>query len=92
MITKLQRSAEFARKLGDLPEQIRKKAHKQLKFLMQDFWYPSLHTEKLKGETYEGEPVWSLRVDRKHRIKFIIRKEESAYFLITIGKHDIYRK
>ena len=92
MITKLQRSAEFARKLRGLPEQVRKKAHKQLKFLMQDFWHPSLHTEKLEGETYEGEPVWSLRVDRKHRIKFIIRKEKSAYFLITIGKHDIYRR
>jgi mRNA-degrading endonuclease RelE of RelBE toxin-antitoxin system len=92
MITKLQRSEEFARKLRGLPEQIRKKAHKQLKFLMQDFWYPSLHTEKLEGETYAGEPVWSLRVDRKHRIKFIVRKEENAYFLITIGKHDIYRR
>jgi mRNA-degrading endonuclease RelE of RelBE toxin-antitoxin system len=92
MITKLQRSAEFARKLRGLPEQVRKKAYKQLKFLMQDFWHPSLHTEKLEGETYEGEPVWSLRVDRKHRIKFIIRKEEGAYFLITIGKHDIYRR
>jgi mRNA-degrading endonuclease RelE of RelBE toxin-antitoxin system len=92
MITKLQRSVEFARKLRGLPEQVQKKARKQLKFLMQDFWYPSLHTEKLEGESYEGEPVWSLRVDRKHRIKFIIRKAESAYFLITIGKHDIYRR
>lgn len=92
MITKLQRSAEFARKLRGLPEQVRKKAYKQLKFLMQDFRHPSLHTEKLEGETYEGEPVWSLRVDRKHRIKLIIRKEEGAYFLITIGKHDIYRR
>jgi mRNA-degrading endonuclease RelE of RelBE toxin-antitoxin system len=92
MINKLQRSAEFARNLRKLPREVRARARKQLKLLMQDFWYPSLHTEKLEGETYKGQPVWSIRVDRKHRIKFIIRKEEQAYYLIAIGKHDIYRR
>lgn len=65
---------------------------KQLDFLLQDFNYPSLHTEKLKGDTFAGQDIWSIRVDRNHRIKFIIRKEESVYFLIAIGTHDIYRR
>jgi len=92
MISKLQRSRQFLRNLRKLSPQVHEKVRKQLKLLMQDFWYPSLHTEKLRGETFGGEDVWAIRVDRDHRIRFIIRKEENAYFLIAIGKHDIYRR
>jgi len=92
MIDRLQRSREFARDLQKLSPQVRKKVRKQLELLLQDFRYPSLHTEKLQGATFAGKDVWSIRVDRDHRILFIIRKEESAYFLIAVGKHDIYRR
>ena len=92
MISKLQRSRQFLRNLRKLSPQVHEKVRKQLKLLMQDLWYPSLHTEKLRGETFGAEDVWAIRVDRDHRIKFIIRKEENAYFLIAIGKHDIYRR
>jgi len=34
----------------------------------------------------------NLRKLSPQSIKFIIRKEENAYFLIAIGKHDIYRR
>jgi mRNA-degrading endonuclease RelE of RelBE toxin-antitoxin system len=92
MINKLQRSQEFVRSLQKLSPQVHKKVRKQLKLLLQDFWYPSLHTEKLQGATFAGQDVWSIRVDRDHRILFIIHKEENAYFLIAVGKHDIYRR
>ena len=92
MIDKLQRSREFARDLQKLSPQVCGKVRKQLRLLLQDFRYPSLHTEKLQGATFAGEDVWSIRVDLDHRILFIIRQEESAYFLIAVGKHDIYRR
>lgn len=92
MIDKIQASEEFIRGLRELPPEIRKKVHKQLRLLLQDFRYPSLHTEKLQGASFAGEDVWSIRVDRAHRILFIIHKEENAYFLIAVGKHNIYRR
>jgi mRNA-degrading endonuclease RelE of RelBE toxin-antitoxin system len=89
---RIQASDEFLRSLRKLSPQVRKKVRKQLVFLLQDFNYPSLHTEKLKGDTFAGQDIWSIRVDRNHRIKFIIRKEENVYFLIAIGTHDVYRR
>ena len=92
MTNKLQPSREFVRNLQKLSPQVRKKVRKQLELLLQDFRYPSLHTEKLQGATFAGKNVWSIRVDRNHRVLFIIRKEEDAYYLIAVGKHDIYRR
>ena len=92
MTNKLQPSREFVRNLQKLSPQVRKKVRKQLELLLQNFRYPSLHTEKLQGATFAGENVWSFRVDRNHRVLFIIRKEEGAYYLISVGKHDIYRR
>ncbi len=92
MINKIKVSREFIRDLAKLSPQVRKKVRQRLKLLLQDFGYPSLHTEKLQGAVFAGEDVWSIRVDRNHRILFVIRKEENAYFLIAVGKHDIYRR
>ena len=92
MINKIKASREFIRNLEKLSPQVRKKARKRLQLLLRDFRYPSLHTEKLQGATFAGKDVWSIRVDRNHRILFIIRKDENAYFLISVGKHDIYRR
>lgn len=91
-IKSIQASAAFIRDLEKLPPPVRKKARKQLNLLLQDFQYPSLHTEKVRGATFAGEDVWSIRVDRDHRILFTIRKEEKAYFLIAVGTHDVYRR
>ena len=92
MTNKLQPSREFVRNLQKLSPQVRKKVRKQLELLLQNFRYPSLHTEKLQGATFAGKNVWSIRVDRNHRVLFIIHKEEDAYYLIAVGKHDIYRR
>jgi mRNA-degrading endonuclease RelE of RelBE toxin-antitoxin system len=91
-IDKIRASKQFTRDLEKLSPQVRKKVHKQLNLLLQDFRYPSLHTEKLQGATFADEDVWSIRAGRNHRILFTIRKEENAYFLIAVGKHDIYRQ
>jgi len=92
MIDRIQASKEFIRSLEKLSPQVRKKIRKRLELLLQDFRYPSLHTEKLQGAAFTGNDVWSIRVDRNYRILFIIHKEENAYFLIAVGKHDIYRQ
>jgi mRNA-degrading endonuclease YafQ of YafQ-DinJ toxin-antitoxin module len=91
-IKRLQASKTFTRNLENLSSQVRKKVRKQLNLLLQDFRYPSLHTEKVQGATFAGEDVWSIRVDRDHRILFTIRKEEKAYFLVAVGTHDVYRR
>jgi mRNA-degrading endonuclease RelE of RelBE toxin-antitoxin system len=91
-VSRIQASAAFTRDLEKLSPQVRKKARKQLNLLLQDFRYPSLHTEKVQGATFAGEDVWSIRVDREHRILFTIRKEEKAYFLVAVGTHDVYRR
>jgi len=82
-------SDKFKHNLKSLPKRIRKKAYKQLSFLQTDFWYPSLHTEKIKGMTFQGRDVWAIRIDRKHRITFVVKKEENVYYLLEAGKHDI---
>ena len=89
---KLQRSETFVKSLRSLPRETQAKVRKQLNLLLQDFHHPSLHTEKLEGEVFASEDVWSIRIDYKYRLKFIIRKEEDAYFLIAVGKHDVYRR
>lgn len=82
---KLQYSDEFKANYKALPEKIQKKVEKQLGFLLKDFRYPSIHTKKIQGQ----ENRWEIRIDRKYRLVFDIDKEEKAYRLIRVGKHDI---
>lgn len=45
-------SERFKRAFKPLPQNIKEKFAKQLKYLLKDFHYPSLHTKKISG--YEG--------------------------------------
>ncbi|MBS4028799.1 MAG: hypothetical protein KGZ58_09185 [Ignavibacteriales bacterium] len=80
-------SPEFEQSVASLPLAVRKKIPKTLKFFQQNFWHPSLHTEKLEGRMFVGKPIWSIRIDRTYRISFSIFKERESIFLINVSKH-----
>lgn len=84
---KISRSNRFKKQFNRLPLALQLKVKKQTEFLLQDFWYPSLHTEKLEGQFFMGYDVWSIRVDLEYRIHFVILKEKDTYFFIEISKH-----
>ncbi|OGN03929.1 MAG: hypothetical protein A2831_02410 [Candidatus Yanofskybacteria bacterium RIFCSPHIGHO2_01_FULL_44_17] len=71
-----------------MPTVIKRKAEKQEKLFRENPYHPSLRTEKLEPQ---GRQMWSLRVDRKHRIIFRFIDKNNVLFL-TIGPHDwIYK-
>ena len=79
---------EFQKRYRKLPAVIQKKAEKQEKIFRQNFFHPSLHTEKLNPKNRE---VWSFRIDKSYRILFRFLDRNTALFL-TVGPHDwIYK-
>jgi len=63
------------------------KVDRAIDLLLEDFQYPSLHTEKLEGQSFMGHDVCSVRLDLEYKIHFVIIKDENIYFLIEISKH-----
>jgi len=55
-------TAEFEKRLKELPPAVQKKAEKQEKLFRQNPFHPSLHTEKLEPK---GKQVRGFRIDRK---------------------------
>jgi mRNA-degrading endonuclease RelE of RelBE toxin-antitoxin system len=81
---------EFVKQLRKLPKNIQLRAVKQEALFRENFFYPSLHTEKL---ILRSKELWSIRVDKKYRIilRFAGDDAELVYFL-AIGEHDwIYK-
>ncbi len=79
-------TSEFKRSYQKLPDRIRKKVKKQLKFLEMNPKHPSLRIHRLDGE-------WEFYVDMGYRCLF--HKEGNKYILLTVGTHrivDRYRK
>ena len=67
----------------DLPDEVRDRVDKQLKFLLEDLRYPSLGAKKMKGR----EDIWEARVSEAYRFTFQI--EDEYYLLRRVGTHDI---
>ncbi len=65
-----------------LPSPIKKKAHKQLKFLITDASHPSLRLKKMPGR----EGVWEARIDYHWRMTF--QKEGDTLIVRKLGPHD----
>lgn len=78
----IRESENYKRQFEDLPEFIKKKCLKKLMLLKENFFYPSLHTKKKKGE----EDRWEARIDYHYRISF--RKSGEVLFLQSVGPHD----
>lgn len=65
-----------------LPLSIRKKAEKQLRFLVKDMYYPSLRTKRVSGRM----DIWEARIDYHYRMTF--QKENDVIIIRAIGPHD----
>lgn len=75
---------EFKKRYQRLPQIIQEKVDKQIGFLRENPFHPSLHTEKLNPKSRQ---VWSFRIDRTYRgmFKFI---EGDHIVLMTVGTHN----
>lgn len=71
----------FLDELDSFSDVIEKKFQKQLKFLLSDIRYPSLHAKKY----LENQGIWQARVD--NNIRFYFKIEEDTYILINIKYH-----
>jgi mRNA-degrading endonuclease RelE of RelBE toxin-antitoxin system len=76
----------FRQSYRDLPDPIRKKVQKQIRFLSEDPTHRSLHIHKLNDE-------WEFYVDVHYRCFF--HQKGSVYTLLAVGTHrlvDRYKK
>ncbi|MBI4827145.1 MAG: hypothetical protein HY807_12120 [Nitrospirae bacterium] len=71
---------EFKKSYKRLPEDIKKRVKKQLRFLSSNPAHPSLKIHKLNGE-------WEFYVDIHYRCFFL--REGSKFALLTVGIHRI---
>lgn len=71
----------FPKKLESLPKLTQEKFWKQLRFLLTDLRYPSLHAKKYDEE----KGIWQARVDKSYRFYFLING--NAYVIISIIAH-----
>lgn len=78
-IAKTQIFVDFYQKL---PNNIQKKVDKQLFFLSQNLFHPSLKTKRMGGLD-----LWEARVDKNYRLTF--EKIGDTIFLKTVGPHDV---
>ena len=71
----------FTKLYGRLPKNIQKKVDKQLLFLAQNLFHPSLETKKMGGLNR-----WEARIDKGYRFTF--EKIDETIILKTVGSHD----
>ncbi|MGE3279284.1 MAG: type II toxin-antitoxin system YafQ family toxin [Candidatus Altimarinota bacterium] len=79
-------SQHFRKQFTELPKSIKEKALKTEELFRANPFHPSLRLHKLKGKL---EGLWSISLDRKHRIIFK-SMEDSSILFISIGTHAIY--
>lgn len=77
---------DFSDQFKSLPALIQKKAIKQEQLFRENPFHPSLRLHKLKGKL---DGLWSISLDRKHRIIFDVLGDGDILF-ISIGTHSIY--
>ena len=80
---KIGQTKNFEKQFRELPLNIRKKVVKQTRFLIQDFFHPSLHTKRHGF----GKDWWEFRVDWHYRM--IGKKINDHLILHSVGMHDV---
>jgi mRNA-degrading endonuclease RelE of RelBE toxin-antitoxin system len=73
----------FRKSYSKLPNTIKRKFDQKLKFFVKDPSHPSLNLHRIND-------YWEFYIDKRHRC--ILRKDDSSYYLIAIGSHDIVDK
>lgn len=76
----------FAEEFLKLPIHIQGKATKAERLFHNDIFHPSLRLHKLHGKL---KGLWSISIDRRHRIVFEYMKKDVIVFH-SIGQHAIY--
>jgi len=79
---KIARTHRFKRAYKQLPDDIKGKLKKQLRFLTENVRHPSLRIKKIKGTI----GIWETGVDKSHRFTFEIL--EDTIILRNIGNRD----
>lgn len=79
---KISYSQRFLKNYQRLPKDIQKKVAKQIHFIQESFFHPSLKTKKMKG--YQN--VWEFRVSRGYRMT--AEKTDNELVLRIVGSHD----
>lgn len=82
---KLFRTARFKKLYKKLPQPIKKKITRQLKYLAHDFRHPSLRVKKMTGRP----DIWEAAVDYHNRFTFKIVGDQ--IILRAVGPHDVLR-
>lgn len=83
---KVQTTRSFDRDYAALPEEVKRRADKQLALLMSNLRHPSLRLKKLRGT----EGIWEGRISKGHRITLEIAGD--TVILRRIGAHDMLRE
>ena len=73
----------FEKQFRKLPSDIRKKIIKQIEFITQDFFHPSLNTKRHGF----GEDWWEFRIDKHYRMAG--KKLDDQLILHIVGMHDV---
>lgn len=74
-------TTRFIRSYQSFSPTVQKKFDKQLRFLLKNSAYPSLHAKKFD----ETRGIWQARVDRNVRFYFLI--QDNTYVLLSIRHH-----
>ena len=75
----------FTRDFQALPHEVRARAEKALRLLVENPRHPSLRAKKMQGV----EDIWEARVSLSHRITYQLA--ENTLTLRRIGTHDILK-
>ena len=81
---KILRTEAFKQDYNRLPQEIQRRAEKQLRLFIQNPHHPSLQTRKLRSDP-TGK-TWYGRITRDYRFTFEIQGE--TYLLKSIGSHS----
>ena len=85
------RADSFKRDFRNLPEHIKRRTERALRFFMTNPRYPLLRAKKMQGQRDpEGRDIWEARVTQGYRFTFAIAGE--TYILYRVGPHDIERR
>jgi mRNA-degrading endonuclease YafQ of YafQ-DinJ toxin-antitoxin module len=79
---KVQTTRPFDEDFKALPEEIKKRADKQLALLLENPRHPSLRTKRIKGV----KDIWEGRITRDYCFTFQVIGD--TYILRRIGRHE----
>ena len=88
-MARYRQTIRFQKSLEKLSSETQNKVKAALRKFRQQKLPNSLRLEKLGGD----DNVWSIRVDRGHRILLIRKSDQSGdyYALDYVGSHDVYQ-